>query len=56
MIFVRISLKFVPKGLSNNILALASEICLALTSGETIIWTSEGYINDAYMRHSASAS
>ena len=48
------SLKFVPKGLINNIPALV--LIMAPTRRQAIIWTNDGQITDAYMRHSASMS
>ena len=53
LILMKISLKFVPRGLINNIPALVSA-----TPGQhhTIIWTNDGYFTDAYMCHSASVS
>ena len=44
------TLKFVPKGSINNI----PDDGLAPTRRQAIIWTDDGYITDAYMRHSAS--
>ena len=46
-------LKFVPMGPINSI---GSENGLAPTRRQAIIWTNDGYITDAYMRHSASMS
>ena len=43
---IKISLLFVPRGPINNIPALV----------QIIIWNNDGYITDAYMRHSASVS
>ena len=49
--FIEISLKFVPKGLINNIPALVQ-----MTRRQAIIWTNFGIFTDAYMQHSASMS
>ena len=43
---IKISLNFVPRVPINNIPALV----------QIIIWNNDGYITDAYMRHSASVS
>ena len=51
--WIKISLKFIPKGQINNILAL---IQIWPTRRQAIIWTSDGSIIYAYMRHSASMS
>ena len=51
-----ISLKFVPKGPINNIFSTGSDNGLAPTRRKAIIWTNDGLITDAYMRHSASMS
>ena len=52
-ISINISLKFVPRGPINNIPTL---IQVMAWRRQAIIWTNDGYINDAYMRHSASMS
>ena len=46
---------FVPKGLINNI-SIGSDNGSAPTRRQAIVWTNDGYIIDAYMRHSASMS
>ena len=53
-ISIRISLKFVPYGPINNIFSIGSDNGLAPTRRQTIIWTNDGLVTDAYMRHSAS--
>ena len=55
-ISINISLKFVPKGLINNIPAYCSDNGLAPSRRQAIIWTNDGLFTDAYMRHSASMS
>ena len=45
---IKFSLKFVAKGSINTIPALVQR--------QAIIWTNDGEITDAYMRHSASMS
>ena len=52
-IAIEISLKFVPKGPINNILALV-QIMVRCRPGT--IWTNAGKLTDAYMCHSASMS
>ena len=42
---IKMSLKFIPKGPINNILALVQQ---------AIIWNNYDHFTDAYMRHSAS--
>ena len=49
-ISIKISLKFVPKGLINKIPALVQ----MLGRRQAIIWTNDDYFTDAYMRRSAS--
>ena len=51
-ISIKISLKFVPKGPSNNNPALVR----IMARRQAIIWTNDGYLTDAYMRHLASMS
>ena len=57
MISIKISLKFVPKIPINNISALV-QITAWRQPGDKpfIIWTNDGQITDAYMRHLASMS
>ena len=50
-ISIKISLKFVPRDPTNNIPA---DNGLAPTRRQAIIWTNDGWVTDAYMRHSAS--
>ena len=52
---IEISLKFVPKGLINNILALV-QIMAWRRPGEKPILTNDDKFIGAYMRHSASMS
>ena len=52
-ISTKISLKLVPRGPINNILVLVQINGLAPTRRQAIIWTNDGQITDAYMRHSA---
>ena len=51
-----ISLKSVPKGPINNIAALVQIMAWRRARRQAIIWTNDGQITDAYMRHSASMS
>ena len=55
-ISINISLKFVPKGLINDIPALVQIMAWRRPRGQAIIWTNDGQITNAYMRHSASMS
>ena len=56
-IFIEFSLKFVPEGPINNILALVQIINgLAPSRPQAIIWTNDGLFIDTYIRHSASMS
>ena len=56
-ILIQISLKFVPKRAINNFPAMnSSDNGLAPIRRQAIIWTNDGSITDAYMRHSASMS
>ena len=50
---IKISLKFFPKGPINNIPALVQ---IMAWRRQAIIWSNDGSITDAYMRHSASMS
>ena len=52
-IAIRISLEFVPESLSSSI---GSDNGLAPARRQTIIWTNDGVITEAYMRHPASMS
>ena len=51
-ISIKISLKFVPK----HPISIGSDNGLVPTRQQAIIWTNDGQITDAYMRHSASMS
>ena len=53
---IKISLNYFPKGPIYNIPALGSDNGLAPTRRKAIIWTNDGWITDAYMRHSVSMS
>ena len=57
-ILIKISLKFVPKGPSNNFPRIGSDNDngLAPTRRQAIIWTNDGEFSDAYIRHPASMS
>ena len=55
-ISIKISLNFVSKGPINNISSIGSDNGLAPTRRQAIIWTNDGKVTDAYMRHSASMS
>ena len=55
-ISINISLKFVPKGLINNIPTLVQIVAWRRPQQQAIIWNNDGYFTDAYMRHSASMS
>ena len=48
-IFIKISLKYVPKGPNDNIPALVQIIVWGWW--QAIIWTNDGYFTDAYIRH-----
>ena len=52
-ISIKISLKFVPKVQMNSIPALVQ---ITAWRRPGIIWTNDGWFNDAYVRHSASMS
>ena len=54
-IWIKISLKFVPKG-PINYSNTGSDNGLVPSRRQDIIWTNGGYFTDAYMRHSASMS
>ena len=53
MHFLKILLKFVPKGRINNIPEALVQI---MAWHQPIIWSNDGKFTDAYMRHSASMS
>ena len=55
-ISLKISLKLVPKGLINNHSIIGSDNGVSPTRYQAIIWTSDGYITNVYMCHSASMS
>ena len=48
-ISIKISLKFVPQGPINNIPTLVQTMSLAPTRRQSIIWTNDGKITDAYI-------
>ena len=52
-ISIKISLKIVPKSPITNIATLVG---LVPNKQQAIIWTNDGWITHAYMRHSASMS
>ena len=55
-ILIKISLKFVPKGFILQYSIIGSDNGLAPSRWQAIIWTNNGSITNAYMRHSASMS
>ena len=56
LISITISLKFVPKGLINNIPALVQIMAWSHPSDKPLFETMMLQFTDAYMRHSASIS
>ena len=52
---LRISLKFIPKGPTNNS-SIGSDSGLAPTRRQAVIWTNDDNFTDAKMRHLASMS
>ena len=56
LILIQISLKFVPKGSINNILALVQIMAWRRTGDKPLSEPMMTQFNDAYMRHSASMS
>ena len=55
-IFVKISLKFVPKGLIDNKPALVQIMAWGLTGDKPLSEPVMAFLTDAYMHHSASMS
>ena len=49
-------MKFVPKGPINKIPELVQIMAWRRPGDKAIIWTNDGWFNDAYLRHSASMS
>ena len=54
---LKISLKFVPKvGSNHQYYSIGSDNAFAPARRQAIIWTNDGLLTDAYMRHNASMS
>ena len=53
-ILIKTSLKFCSQGYNQQCVSIGSDNDLTLARPQVNIWTNDGYITDAYMRHAAS--